>query len=178
MNWHAGRNICYYSHFLTACAAWIGFCSWRKQLSGRSREIRGKTSMIVLCVWMKSNRNRTESISDDNLWVTTTAAWQLKQTLEGLCLFGLEPQQTNKKTKQAKGVKRQTRQACYSVLVKRNTPYVFMSFVQQLISSSCSIPAMWPLNLFIHKNANRQSSQPNVQYSQVLCLHEKNGHQA
>lgn len=40
MNWHAGRNICYYSHFLTACAAWIGSCSGRKQLSGKRGVIR------------------------------------------------------------------------------------------------------------------------------------------
>lgn len=56
MNWHAGRNICYYSHFLTACAAWIGSCSGRKQLSGKRGEIkkREKPLWIVKEVKHKS----------------------------------------------------------------------------------------------------------------------------
>lgn len=51
MNWHAGRNICYYSHFLTACAAWIGSCSGRKQLSGKCGGIRTMRNLSQLLAY-------------------------------------------------------------------------------------------------------------------------------
>lgn len=115
MNWHAGRNICYYSHFLTACAAWIESCSWRKQLSGKSGEIRkrGKTSMVFFC-----KGSKTTSISDGELRVTTKAAWQLNQTLR---LLYIQSRPIwfcvcSGAGKRAKEVKSHTQQTCSSVL--------------------------------------------------------------
>lgn len=80
MNWHAGRNICHYSHFLTACAAWIGSCSGRKQLSGKSGEIKERDKPPGF--FCKGSKTSSYCSLNSELRVKTITAWQLTQTLE------------------------------------------------------------------------------------------------
>ena len=74
MNWHAGRNICYYSHFLTACAAWMGSCSGRKQLSGKRGEIKKREKPPGF--FCKGSRTSSYCSLNSELRVQTIEAWQ------------------------------------------------------------------------------------------------------
>lgn len=67
IHWHVGRNICYYSCFLTVCTASVGSCYGRKQLSGKQGRLRTETDISALI----SNGLNSKYFFKGSNWLTT-----------------------------------------------------------------------------------------------------------